>query len=80
MKWYGRVGLLVLGPGVLWAQTNTQSAGPPDVASELQKLRQAVVQQQEQMAQQQHQMAQQLEQMAQQQRQIEALQKALIMF
>ena len=78
MKWSGRICLLVLAPALVWAQTGIQNPESSDVASELEKLRQAVSQQQDQMAQQQHQMAQQLEQMAQQQRQIEALQKALL--
>jgi hypothetical protein len=78
MKWSGRICLFVLAPALVWAQTGTDNHESPGVASELEKLRQAVSQQQEQMARQQQQMAEQLEQMGQQQRQIEALQKALI--
>jgi hypothetical protein len=70
MRWLGRICLLVLAPGLVWAQTSTQNTGSTDVAAELQKLRDAVALQQQTMTQQQ-------EQMAQQQRQIEALQKAL---
>src|SRR5215469_3413227 len=65
MRWVAKICLLVLAPGLVWAQTIAQNApsDPTSVAAELKALREA--------------MAQQQQQIAQQQQRIETLEKAL---
>jgi len=65
MRWLAKSCLLVLAPGLALAQTNAQTApsDPTSIAAELKALREAMVQQQQQIA--------------RQQQQIENLQKAL---
>src|SRR5215472_6642842 len=65
MRWVAKICLLVLAPGLVWAQTTAQNApsDPTSVAAELKALREA--------------MAQQQQQIAQQQQRIDTLEKAL---
>lgn len=73
MRWIWKVCFVVLAPGLLLAQANTQNAGSSSattVEDDLKALREAMTQQQQQLAQQQ-------QRMAQQKQRIETLKQAL---